>query len=360
MQPERHFASDNNAPIHPDVLRAIGEANVGHVRAYGDDPWTKAMEERVREHFGRDALAFCAFGGTGANVLGLQALMKPHEAVLCAQGAHIDVDECGAPERYTGCKLIPIATPDGKLTPALVAARVRGVGDQHHVQPRVVAITQSTEVGTVYTPAEIRALADFAHSHAMFLHMDGARISNAAAALGASFRAITTDAGVDVLSFGGTKNGLMGAEAVVFTQGQHAAEFKFLRKQGMQLASKMRFVSTQIATLLSNDLWKKNAEHANAMARRLAEQATAVKGVRLAYPVQANGVFAVLPRAWIAPLQARSFFYVWDEDASVVRWMCSFDTTAEDVDRFASALRELAAQSNPSVARSGPGGPGIG
>lgn len=350
-QATRHFASDNNAPIHPDVLRAIEAANVGHVRAYGDDPWTKAMEERVREHFGTDALAFCVYGGTGANVLGLQALMKPHEAVLCAQGAHIDVDECGAPERYTGCKLVPIPTPDGKLTPELVARRVRGVGDQHHVQPRVIAITQSTEVGTVYTPHEIRALADFAHTHGMFLHMDGARISNAAAALGVALRVITTDAGVDVLSFGGTKNGLMGAEAVVFTKGQHAAEFKFLRKQGMQLASKMRFVSTQIATLLTNDLWRKNAEHANAMARRLAEQATAVKGVRLAYPVQANGVFAVLPRAWIAPLQERSFFYVWDEDANVVRWMCSFDTTSEDVDRFASALRELAEKPSASVSR---------
>lgn len=342
MVPRRHFASDNNAPVHPAVLRALGAANEGHVRAYGDDPWTAGMNERFREHFGPAARAFCVFGGTGANVLGLQSLARPHEAVICARGAHIDVDECGAPERYTGCKLLPVETPDGKLTPALVATCVTGVGDQHHVQPRVVAITQSTEVGTVYTPDEVRALAEFAHARGMYLHMDGARISNAAAALGVTFRAITTDAGVDVLSFGGTKNGLMGAEAVVFLREGLGEDFRFARKQGMQLASKMRYVACQLATLLENDLWRDNARHANAMARRLAEGAMQVPGVRLAYPVQANGVFAVLPRAWIAPMQERSFFYVWDEPRDVVRWMCSFDTAPEDVDAFLAGLREMA------------------
>jgi threonine aldolase len=341
METQRHFASDNNAPVHPAVMDAIRAANVGHVRAYGDDPWTERFEARVREHFGEKARAFCVFGGTAANVLGLQTLLERHEAVLCARGAHIDVDECGAPERYLGCKLLPIDTSDGKLTPQLVEQHIHDVGDQHHVQARVIAITQSTEVGTVYTPAEIRALADFAHARAMFLHMDGARISNAAAALGVNLRAITTDAGVDVLSFGGTKNGLMGAEAVVFPKGERAGEFRFQRKQGMQLASKMRYVSAQLAAFLEQDLWRKNAERANHMAQRLARAALEVPGVRLAYPVQANGVFAQIPREWIAPLQERSFFYVWDEPASVGRWMCSFDTTEADVDRFVERLREL-------------------
>lgn len=339
MNSTRSFASDNNAPVHPKILEAIAAANVGHVRAYGDDRFTQAMEARFREHFGPEARAHCVFGGTGANVLGLQSLARPHEAVLCAHGAHIDVDECGAPEHYTGCKLIPIKTSDGKLTPELVAAHVHGVGDQHHVQPRVVSITQATEVGTVYEPREIRALADFAHQRSMYLHMDGARIANAAAALDLPLRALTTDAGVDVLSFGGTKNGLMGAEAVVFLNPAVGLDFKFLRKQGMQLASKMRFVAAQLERVLEGDLWKLNAGHANAMARRLGEGASAVRGVKLAYPVCANGVFAVLPREWIAPLQERSFFYVWDEGRSVVRWMCSFDTTSEDVDGLLTALR---------------------
>jgi threonine aldolase len=350
MDGERHFASDNNAGVHPAVMEAIRAANVGHVRAYGEDPWTARFEERVREHFGKDAQAFCVFGGTAANVLGLQTLLERHESVLCARGAHIDVDECGAPERYLGCKLLPIDTPDGKLTPELVAEHVHGVGDQHHAQPRVVAITQSTEVGTVYTAAEIRKLADFAHARSMFLHVDGARIANAAAALSVPLRAITTDAGVDALSFGGTKNGVVGAEAVVFPRGERAAAFKFQRKQAMQLASKMRFVSCQLSTLLENDLWRTSAAHANSMAQRLARAASAIPGVKLAHPAQANGVFAQLPREWIAPLQAKSFFYVWDEEASVVRWMCSFDTTPEDVDRLVANLREMA-QSKPVAAR---------
>jgi threonine aldolase len=339
----RHFASDNNAPVHPAILEAVAAANVGHVRAYGDDRFTQAMEARFREHFGPEARAHCVFGGTGANVLGLQSLARPHEAVLCARGAHIDVDECGAPEHYTGCKLIPVDTSDGKLTPDLAAAHIHGVGDQHHVQPRVVSITQSTEVGTVYEPREIKALAEFAHARSMFLHMDGARIANAAVALDLPLRAITTDVGVDVLSFGGTKNGLMGAEAVVFLNPKLGLDFKFLRKQGMQLASKMRFVAAQLARVLEGDLWKTNAAGANAMARRLGEGASGVRGVKLAYPVRANGVFATLPREWIAPLQERSFFYVWDEQRSVVRWMCSFDTTSADVDGLLDALRALSA-----------------
>ncbi|MBL8858011.1 MAG: low specificity L-threonine aldolase [Planctomycetes bacterium] len=342
MTTTRHFASDNNAPIHPAILAAITAANSGHARAYGDDPWTAAMDAQFREHFGAAARAWCVFGGTGANVLGLQALTQPHHTVLCAEGAHIDVDECGAPERYTGCKLIPIPTPDGKLTPDLVDARIHHVGDQHHVQPRVISITQATEIGTVYEPHEIRALSEFARKRSLYLHMDGARIANAAASLYVPLRAITTDVGVDVLSFGGTKNGLMGAEAVVILNPEIGADFQFLRKQAMQLASKMRFVACQLARVLERDLWRETAAHANAMARRLGEGAASVPGVKLAYPVQANGVFAHLPSPWIPALQERSFFYVWDEPRSVVRWMCSFDTTPEDVDGLIAALREAA------------------
>lgn len=342
MNSTRHFASDNNAPVHPAILEAIVAANAGHVRAYGEDRFTQAMEARFREHFGPSARAACVFGGTGANVLGLASLARPHEAVLCAAGAHIDVDECGAPEHYTGCKLVPIPTADGKLTPDLVAPRIQGIGDQHHVQPRVISITQSSEVGTVYQPREIHALAEYAHARALYLHMDGARLANAAAALELPLRAITTDVGVDVLSFGGTKNGLMGAEAVVFLNPSLGGDFRFLRKQGMQLASKMRYVSAQLARVLEGDLWRANAAHANAMARRLSEGATAVRGVSLAYPVQANGVFVRLPREWIAPLQERSFFYVWDEERSIARWMCSFDTTPDDVDGLVAALHQLA------------------
>lgn len=342
MQPPKSFASDNNAPVHPAILEAITAANTGHVRAYGDDPWTRAMEERFREHFGPKTRSFCVFNGTGANVLGLQALAQPFEAVICARGAHIDVDECGAPEKLTGCKLLPCDTSDGKLRVDDVRARLVGIGDQHHVQPRVVAITQSSEVGTVYTPDEVRSLADFAHQNGLFLHMDGARIANAAASLGVPLRAITTDAGVDVLSFGGTKNGLLGAEAVLFLSDVASARFPFHRKQGAQLASKMRYLAAQLARLLEGDLWLANAAHANRMARRLAERAASIPGVSLAHPTQANGVFARLPRELVAPLQAHSFFYVWDERGPVVRWMCSFDTSESDVDAFMERLASLA------------------
>ncbi len=339
--PRRAFASDNNAGVHPDVLAAIAAANVGHVPAYGDDPYTRSAIERVREHFGRDADVHFVFGGTGANVLALRALAESHQAVICTAGAHINVDECGAPEHFTGCKLIAIETRDGKLTTDHVARELHGLGDEHRVQPKVVAVSQATERGTVYTPSEIRALADFAHEHGLRLHMDGARLANAAAALKTSLRAMTTDAGVDALSFGGTKNGGMGAEAVIFLNGTRVPDFKFMRKQGMQLASKMRFIAVQIEALLTGDLWRRNAEHANAMAARLAAGLRSVPSVELARPVEANGVFVRVPRERLAALQERFFFYVWDEAASEVRWMTSFDTTEEDVDRFVADVREI-------------------
>lgn len=294
-----------------------------------------------RKNFGADAEVFLVFNGTGANVVGLQALLRPFEAVICADTAHINVDECGAPERFLGSKLIPVAAPNGKLTPERVEAAAVGVGDEHHVQPRVVSLTQSTEVGTCYRPEEIRELADWAHSRGMRLHLDGARLSNAAAALDASLGDFGSSVGVDVLSFGGTKNGAMGAEAIVSFLPSDDSALRYVRKQSMQLASKMRFIAAQFVALLSDDLWRTNATWANQMARRLAEGAVRVDGVTVAYPVEANAVFAKLPSKVIGALQSRYPFYVWDEAGSVVRLMASFDTTAEDVDGLVTALAEL-------------------
>ena len=311
MRPSRSFASDNNASVHPEVLEAIRRVNDGPAAAYGDDPHTEAAVGKVREQFGADVEVFFVFNGTAANVLSLQALTRPFHAVLCPESSHIYTDECGAPEKFTGCKLIPLVASDGKLTVETVARAYHGIGDQHHVQPRVVSITQSTEMGTVYTPAEVEALARFAHERQMFLHMDGARISNAAAAQKLTLRQATRDLGVDVLSFGGTKNGLMGAEAVVFFRPELAVDFLFLRKQGMQLASKMRYASAQMSALLSGELWRRNAEHANRMARLLEEEIRKIPRIKIAFPVQANGVFAQIPREAIQKIQERYFFYVW-------------------------------------------------
>ena len=341
LEPLHQFASDNNAGAHPEVLAAVAAANVGHTAAYGDDPWTERAVVRFREHFGAAAEAFLVFGGTAANVLGLQTVLRSYQAVICADVAHINVDECGAPEKFTGCKLLTVPAPDGKLTPESVARRIGGIGDQHHVQPRVVSITQSTEYGVVYTPAEIRALADLAHAHGLLLHMDGARIANAAAALGLPLRAFTTDAGVDLLAFGGTKNGLLGAEAIVFPRGGRAGEMPFIRKQGMQLASKMRFLAAQFDALLADGLWLQCASQANRMARRLADGVGDVRGLTITHPVEANAVFAVLPAAAIGPLQSTHRFYVWNEALHEVRWMTSFDTTERHVDDFVARIRSV-------------------
>jgi threonine aldolase len=330
----RTFASDNSSGIHPDVLAAIAAANVDHAPAYGDDPVTAEAVRLLRQHFGDDADVYLAFNGTGANVVGLQTLLHPFEAVICAESAHINVDECGAPERFLGSKLIAVATPDGKLTPELVESAAVGVGDEHRVQPRVVSITQATEVGTCYTVEQVTALGRWAHEHGMWLHLDGARLSNAAASLGVGLGAFGSAAGVDVLSFGATKNGAMGAEAVVSFLPAEESALRYIRKQSMQLASKMRFVSAQFVALLSDGLWRSNAAHANAMARRLAGGVAGVPGVSVAYPVEANGVFAVLPPAVTEALQRHLPFYVWEEGTGMVRWMASFDTTEQDVDAF--------------------------
>jgi threonine aldolase len=321
-------------------MAAVLAANHDHAPAYGDDPVTRAAEELFRQHFGDDAEVFLAFNGTGANVIGLQSLLRPFEAVICAETAHINVDECGAPERFLGSKLLAVATPDGKLTPALASAADRGVGDEHHVQARVVSITQSTEVGTCYTVDEVRALAEWAHGRDMWLHLDGARLSNACASLGLGLGAFGSSAGVDVLSYGGTKNGAMGAEAVVSFLPPEASGLRYIRKQAMQLASKQRFIAAQFTALLSDDLWLRNATHANTMALRLADGATAIPEVTVAFPVEANGVFAFLPAAVTKALQPEYPFYESDVADGLVRWMASFDTTEEDVDAFVELISE--------------------
>ncbi|MGA8763138.1 MAG: low specificity L-threonine aldolase [Candidatus Sulfotelmatobacter sp.] len=339
-QPSRGFASDNNAGVHPEILEAIARVNHGHVVAYGDDPFTRSAVNKFEEHFGPDIAVFFTFNGTGANVLGLQALTRPYHAVLCSDYAHIYTDECGAPEKHTGCKLIPLPHQDGKITLEAVRRAYHGIGDQHHVQARVISITQSTEMGTVYQPEEIHALASFAHERDMFLHMDGARLANAAATLGQSLRQATRDLGVDVLSFGGTKNGILGGEAVVFFQPGLAADFLYLRKQSMQLASKMRFIAAQFEALLTNDLWLRSAKRANCMAGLLEKELRRIPGVKIAWKVEANGVFAQIPRPAVQRIMERYFFYMWIEEECIVRWMCSFDTTEEDVRQFAAFVAE--------------------
>ncbi len=338
----RGFASDNAATIHPEVLAAIERANTGHAFGYGHDPVTEALEARFSEHFGERARAFPVWGGTGANVLCLRAACRGWEAVICAEAAHLNVDECGAPEAIAGVKLLPVATEDGKLTPSLIERRVERIGDEHAAQPRVVSISQCTELGTVYTVDELRLLTEHAHQRGLLVHVDGARLANAAAALGVSLGAVSTEVGVDMLSFGGTKNGLLGAEAVVFLEPSLGEGFEYLRKQSMQLASKMRFLSAQLDALLTGELWLRCAGHANEMASLLAGRVRELPGVRITRPVQANAVFAVLAPDVFRRLRERYDFYVWDEGTSEVRWMCSWDTTAEDVEEFAAAVAEAA------------------
>jgi threonine aldolase len=330
------FASDNYAGAHPEVLAAIAEANDGHAVAYGGDPWTARAEALLREHFGEQAVSYLVFNGSAANVLSLRALCRPWNSVICAAQAHINVDEGGAPEHIAGFKLQDVPTQDAKLAPEHVEWLLGRRGDEHAVQPRVVSVTQSTELGTRYSPYELHALAHFAHERGMALHMDGARLANAAAALDVPLRALTTDVGVDVVSFGGTKNGLLLGEAVVFCDPALAENFKYLRKQTLQLASKGRFIAAQFVALLEGDLWRRNAAHANAMAQRLADALAGVPGVRITQPVQANAIFAVLPPSATEQLQRDWRFYTWDEATGEVRLVCSWDTTADEVDAFAA------------------------
>ncbi|WP_286278669.1 threonine aldolase family protein [Naasia aerilata] len=336
----RTFASDNYAGVHPEVLLALADANGGHQISYGEDAYTARLNEVVRETFGERSETFPVFNGTGANVVGLTAMMPRWGAVISTATAHIHTDEAGAPERVSGLKLLPIATPNGKLTPELIATEAWGWGDEHRAQPLVVSITQSTELGTVYTVEEVRAIADYAHGHGMALHMDGARIWNAAASLGVPLRAFTSDAGVDVLSFGGTKNGLLGAEAVIVLDPDRADGILYLRKLSMQLASKLRFISAQLLTLFEDDLGLRSAAHANAMAQRLRSSLEGTPRLSFSQATDANGVFAVLDNAVTDRIRERFRFYDWDRAAGQVRWMCSFDTTEDDIDGFVAAIKE--------------------
>ena len=337
---KRSFASDNNAGVHPEIIEAIRNANDGHVLAYGNDPITARAMELFQKHFGSDVAVYFVFGGTGANVLGLKAITQSHHAIFCADSAHVHVDECGAPEKFTGCKLVTIPTPDGKLREEQIKPLLHGIGVEHHVQPRVISISQVTEMGTIYTRDELKTLADFAHDNGMLLHVDGARLANAAVALDATFKELTADAGVDVLSFGGTKNGMMYGEAVVFFDKARAGDFKYIRKQGMHLPSKMRFISAQFEALLSGDLWYRGAAHANRMAQVLGSELAKVPKIKLTQPVESNGVFATIPKEYIPTLQDKYFFYVWDDEISEVRLMASFDTSEDDIHDFIGFVRE--------------------
>jgi threonine aldolase len=337
----RSLASDNYAGVHPSVLAAMIAANADHAPAYGSDATTDQAVDAFRRELGDQVDVFMTFNGTGANVVGLQSLMHTWEAVICSSTAHINVDEGGAPEKLLGSKIIDLQTPDGKLTPDLINSVEWRLGDVHQSQPKVVLITQSTEYGTCYSPEEIRAIADTAHARGLALYLDGARIANAAASFNVSLRAMTTDAGVDVMSFGGTKNGAMAAEAVIVLNPELniSGDLGFIRKQYMQLSSKMRFTSAQFIALLTDELWLENAKHANSMAQRLADGVKEIQGVTITQPTQANAVFAKLPPTAIPRLQAHTPFYVWNEAQSEVRWVCSWDTTEKDLDEFTDALK---------------------
>lgn len=337
---KRSFASDNNAGVHPQVIKAIKAANDGHVIAYGDDHITARAVNLFQKHFGRDIAVYFVFGGTGANVLGLKSITQPHHAIICAETAHVNVDECGAPEKFTGCKLIALPTPDGKLRLDQLKPLLHAFGNEHHVQPRVISVSQATEMGTVYTRKELKTLASFAHDNNMLLHVDGARIANAAVGLNATLKELTADVGVDVLSFGGTKNGMMYGEAVIFFDRKLATDFKYIRKQGMHLPSKMRYISAQFEALLSGNLWKRSAEHSNRMAQMLAVQLAKIPKIKITQPVESNGVFAVVPPKYIPRLQKEYFFYVWNEEISEVRLMASFDTTEHDIQDFVKLVRK--------------------
>lgn len=336
------FASDNYSGVHPEIMEALVRANVDHMGSYGNDEITARTKKLFEKIFGDGIEVLFVYNGTGANVVGLSALTRSFNAIICSDLAHINVDESTAPEKFLGCKLIDVPTQDGKITPQQVEQKVIRVGDQHHPQANVISISQTTEYATVYSIEEIKALSSIAKKHKLYLHMDGSRISNAAVGLNKDFKSFTRDAGVDVLSFGGTKNGMMFGEAVVIFNQDLAKDIYYLRKQGMQLHSKMRFISAQFEGLLSNDLWKRNASHANAMAKKLEQALRNISGVTITQQVDANGVFAILPKGVTEELQKEIFFYVWNEHTNEVRLMCSFDTKEEEINRFISKLKQLA------------------
>jgi threonine aldolase len=340
MKITRGFASDNNAGVHPDVIKAIVAVNPGHAIGYGSDVYTERAKALFKKHLGDSAEIFFVFNGTAANVLGITGVTRSWNSVITAFSAHIEQDECGAPEKFSGCKVLTVDTPDGKIAADMLEKHMHGFDFEHHSQPRVISITQATEMGTVYTADEIHKIADFAHKNSMLLHMDGARISNAAVSLNLPFKAFTTDAGVDLLSFGGTKNGMMFGEAVCFLKPELSQDFKYVRKQGMQLASKMRFISAQYIAYFEQDLWKKCAEHSNSMAKLLFEKVKDIPEITITQPVQSNGVFVIIPPQIAGNLSKHYFFYPWNEKLNEYRWMTSWDTTEKDIEDFVGILKK--------------------
>lgn len=338
--PKRGFASDNNAGIHPDILAEVISANKGHVVGYGADPFTEKARDIFRDLLGSAVETFFVFTGTAANVLGITNVVRSWNSVITASTAHLETDECGAPEKFIGCKILTVDSADGKITPEMILKHLHGFDFEHHSQPKIISITQSTEMGTVYTVQEIKKIAHCAHSRGMLLHMDGARLANAAVHLDLPFRGFTTDAGVDILSFGGTKNGMMFGEAICFLRPELSANFKFVRKQGMQLASKMRFISAQYLGYFKDGLWKKLASHSNEMARVLESKLQNIPGLTITQKVQSNGVFVIMPREVAEKVRQEYFFYPWNEQTSEYRLMTAWDTTEEDINNFVELLKK--------------------
>jgi threonine aldolase len=337
---KRGFGSDNNAGIHPDILKEIMSSKTGHAAGYGSDVYTEQAQNIFKDHLGSETETFFVFTGTAANVLGLSGILKSWNSVITASTAHLEGDECGAPEKFIGCKVLVVDAPDGKINPELIEKHMHGIDFEHHSQPKVISITQATEMGTVYSADEIATIASYAHSRSMLLHMDGARIANAAVSLNLPFKAFTTDAGVDVLSFGGTKNGMMCGESICFLKPGLSTDFKYIRKQGMQLASKMRFISAQYIGYFRNDLWKKCASNSNAMAKIFAEKLKQIPEVEVTQKVQSNGVFVIIPDKVAEKMRNFYFFYPWDEKKSEWRLMCSWDTEEGDIEDFVTLLKK--------------------
>lgn len=337
----RSFASDNNSGVHPLIMDAVIKANDNHAVGYGDDPWTAQATAKIKEVFGETAFPFFVFNGTGANSVALQAVTRSYHSILCAETAHINVDECGAPGRMSGCALVTIPTPDGKLTPELIKPHLHNFGVCHHSQPKAVYISQVSELGTVYTIDEVKAIADLLHAHDMYLHMDGARLANACAYLNCSMKEVTVDAGVDILSFGGTKNGMMMGEAVISFHPELTEALPFIRKQSAQLASKLRYMSAQFIPYLENNLWLENARHANACAKRLADVLVEFPQIRMTQKVESNQLFFIIPDEPLKKLQEKYFFYMWNEEANEARFVTSWDTTEEDILDMEKSLREV-------------------
>lgn len=336
----RSFASDNNSGVHPLVMEALREANTNHAVGYGDDPWTEEAVRKIKEVFAFDCEPLFVFNGTGSNAVALQLCTRPYHSIICAETAHIYVDECGAPARMTGCQIRPIATSDGKLTPEMIIPYLCHFGVQHHSQPGVIYISQCTELGTIYRPEELCALTELAHQYGMYVHMDGARLANACAALNLSLKELTVDCGIDILSFGGTKNGLMLGESVVIFNPALKEAASFIRKQSAQLASKLRYLSCQFTAYLSDNLWLKNATHANDMARKLYEGLKEMPTVHFTQEMESNQLFLTMPRSVIDKLLEDYFFYFWDESINEIRFVTSFDTTEKDIEELLQAIRK--------------------